>query len=74
MRNIIYLVEETHLQEAKSFGWETIQTALVQIQVREKFFLKRVLHSEESVEYLVAMTEQLKELYLVSLKELLYFF
>ena len=66
IRNVIYLVEDTHIQEAKAFGWEAIQTCLVSIQVREGFFLQRVPSADEGVAYLVSLTRLIEQNFQVS--------
>ena len=65
IQNIIYLVEETHLQEAKTFGWESILSSLTCLQVREGFFLKQVTSVEDAAHYLIEMTRYMRDKYKV---------
>lgn len=57
IRNIIYLIEDTHIQEAINFGWSKIQTSIVSIQVRDGFFVKRVQSILGVVHYLADLTK-----------------
>jgi hypothetical protein len=45
---------------------EAIRTAMTTTQVHNGFFLKRTINTDQSIDYLVAMTNALKEKYLVS--------
>lgn len=64
IRNIIYLIEDTHMQEAINFGWQKIQTSIVSCQVRDGFFVKRVDNILGVVSYLESMTQLIIEKYL----------
>ena len=67
LRNVVYLVEDTHMQSARTFGWEAIQTSLVLLQIRDGFFLKRVGSGQDSIEYLARMTRSIERIYQVCL-------
>ncbi|KAJ1547993.1 Crossover junction endonuclease mus81 [Nowakowskiella sp. JEL0078] len=61
---IIYLVEENDLTEAHQFGMQTIQTIMTSTQILEDIFLKQTANVDESVNYLVEVTNMLKRIYL----------
>lgn len=65
LRNVVYLVENTHMQTARNFGWDAIQTSLVLVQIRDGFFLKRVGSGQDSIEYLARMTRSIERIYQV---------
>lgn len=64
IRNIIYLIEDTHMQDAVNFGWQKIQTSIVSCQVRDSFFVKRVDNILGVVNYLASVTQMIIGKYL----------
>ena len=63
IRNVIYLVEETNLVEALSFGIDAIQTAISQTQVVQEFFVKQTASAQETVSFLCSLTKIIEHKY-----------
>ncbi|KAI9352056.1 hypothetical protein BDR26DRAFT_850275 [Obelidium mucronatum] len=61
--NVIYLVEEVNTESAAVFGYEGVYTAITQTQVENGFFVKKTYSAEDSLAYLVSMTNFLKQIY-----------
>ncbi|KAI9324383.1 hypothetical protein DFJ73DRAFT_872920 [Zopfochytrium polystomum] len=57
--NKVYLVEITSMESAQTFGLEGVFTAITQTQVENNFFVKMTSSPEETLKYLVALTNQL---------------
>ncbi|PKY54845.1 hypothetical protein RhiirA4_502602 [Rhizophagus irregularis] len=60
---IIYLIEDYNLKEVAEFGIDAIKSAMTSTQVLNGFFLKRTGAIDQSIDYLVRMTNMLKKLY-----------
>ncbi|KAG0372548.1 Crossover junction endonuclease mus81 [Mortierella sp. AD032] len=60
---VVYLIETYRPNETYDIPQEGIRTAMTTTQVHEGFFLKRTGSTDQTIEYLVAMTEALKEKY-----------
>ncbi|CAJ0850600.1 1292_t:CDS:2 [Entrophospora sp. SA101] len=63
INNIIYLVEDYDLESALEFGIENIKSALSSTQILNGFFLKRTSSIDQTVEYLIRVTNMLKSVY-----------
>ncbi|CCG84235.1 protein of unknown function [Taphrina deformans PYCC 5710] len=61
-RNIIYVIEETNLQDVISYH-EAIQTALSSTQMVNGFFVKRVQSLDYTMRYLIRLTHKLTTFY-----------
>ncbi|KAG0249375.1 Crossover junction endonuclease mus81 [Mortierella polycephala] len=61
--HVIYLVETHRIGETYDIGADAIRTAMTQVQVNDSFFLKRTNHTDQTIEYLVSITEALRRLY-----------
>lgn len=64
-RNVIFVVEDTHLQDVASYQ-EAIATALSSTQVVTGFFVKRVPSLDYTIRYLVRLNKKLTTFYEVS--------
>ncbi|RIA93696.1 hypothetical protein C1645_761897 [Glomus cerebriforme] len=60
---IIYLIEDYNLMEVAEFGVDAIKSAMTATQVLNGFFLKRTGAIDQSIDYLVRMTNMLKKIY-----------
>lgn len=58
IKNIIYLVEESHMGQFEHFR-EAVQTAMSSVQVCNGFFLKKCKTLDETIEYYALMTKAL---------------
>ncbi|CAG8463046.1 8991_t:CDS:2 [Funneliformis caledonium] len=63
MGQIIYLIEDYNMKEVAEFGMDAIKSAMSSTQVLNGFFLKRTSTIDQSIDYLVRMTNMLKKLY-----------
>ncbi|KAJ3066295.1 Crossover junction endonuclease mus81 [Podochytrium sp. JEL0797] len=61
--NVIYLIEEVSVESANQFGYDGIHTAITQTQVENGFFVKRTTSAEDTLSYLVSMTQFLQNHY-----------
>lgn len=60
---VIYVVEEYNREEAERFGAQAIQTALSSTQIIDGIFLKRTNSIDETIDYLVSVTNIVKQIY-----------
>ncbi|KAJ3282993.1 Crossover junction endonuclease mus81 [Rhizoclosmatium sp. JEL0117] len=60
---IIYLLEEVNTESAESFGYDGVFTALTQTQLENGFFVKKTTSAEDTLNYLISITQCLKQLY-----------
>ncbi|KAI9470593.1 MAG: crossover junction endonuclease MUS81 [Benjaminiella poitrasii] len=63
IERVIYVVEEYNREEAERFGMQAIQTALSTIQIVDGIFLKRTQNIDETIDYLVSITQLIKQIY-----------
>ncbi|KAF9569257.1 Crossover junction endonuclease mus81 [Mortierella alpina] len=61
--NPIYLIETFRVGETYDIGEDAIRTAMMKTQVQDGFFLKRTDHTDQTIDYLVSLTNALKRLY-----------
>ncbi|KAG0209919.1 Crossover junction endonuclease mus81 [Mortierella sp. GBA30] len=61
--NVIYLVETYKQGETYDIGPDAIRTAMMKTQVQDAFFLKRTDHTDQTIDYLVSITNAMKKLY-----------
>ncbi|KAJ3019062.1 UNVERIFIED_CONTAM: Crossover junction endonuclease mus81 [Siphonaria sp. JEL0065] len=61
--NVIYVIEEVSTEMAETFGYEGVYTAITQTQVENGFFVKKTYSAEDTLAYLVSMTNLLKQIY-----------
>ncbi|KAJ3350990.1 Crossover junction endonuclease mus81 [Entophlyctis luteolus] len=60
---LIYLIEEVSTASAELFGMNSIHTAITQTQVENGFFVKKTYSAEDTLNYLVAMSNFLARHY-----------
>ncbi|KAL2256537.1 hypothetical protein VTK26DRAFT_1522 [Humicola hyalothermophila] len=64
VQNVIYLVEEIHMDSAHFQKYEeAVQSAMASMQVVNGYFLKRTQKMDDTIRYLASMTKMLKKVY-----------
>ncbi|KAL1925691.1 uncharacterized protein VTP21DRAFT_574 [Calcarisporiella thermophila] len=63
---IIYLIEDYNVDEARQFGMQAIMSAISSTQVVDEFFVKRTATIDESIKYLAYLTHSIKKMHLDS--------
>jgi ERCC4-type nuclease len=67
IKNVIYLIEETHIKEAiENIGKASIFTAMTTSFITDGFHLKRTASPSDTVSYLAALTLSIEEHYKAS--------
>ncbi|KAF8945158.1 Crossover junction endonuclease mus81 [Haplosporangium gracile] len=61
---VVYLLETYKAGESFSIPPAAIRTAMTTTQVHSGFFLKRTINTDQTIDYLVALTKALKDKYL----------
>ncbi|KAF9109758.1 Crossover junction endonuclease mus81 [Mortierella sp. AM989] len=61
--HVIYLVETHRVGETYEISPDAIRTATTSLQVHDNFFLRRTNHTDQTIDYLVSVTNVLKRLY-----------
>ncbi|KAI1289065.1 Crossover junction endonuclease mus81 [Mortierella claussenii] len=61
--HVIYLVETHKMGEQYDIGADAIRTAMTSTQVHDGFFLRRTNHTDQTIDYLVSVTNALRHLY-----------
>ncbi|KAI9205082.1 ERCC4 domain-containing protein [Polychytrium aggregatum] len=62
--HVTYLIEDVNSHEAKSFGEDSIFTALASTQIQDGFFLKKTANNDDTIVYLTNMTRMIERMYL----------
>lgn len=64
MKNVVYIIEEFNLDERNRSHYElSVQSAIATTQVTNGFFVKQTQKLDDTIRYLVRMTNKLKKLY-----------
>ncbi|KAG0057282.1 Crossover junction endonuclease mus81 [Gryganskiella cystojenkinii] len=61
--HVIYLVETYKQNEEYDVGAEALRTAMASSQVHEGFFLKRTNNTDQTINYLISVTNMLKKIH-----------